>query len=265
MISEKEKGYIVCEKNSKAPKLEVYDFINRFDGEVGVLKLKGKVIQEVAVTDNIQYPEDGKIVYKFYRENGKPLLPGSSLKGSVRTYFEFFFGNENADLVFGSNKGASRVLFEDKYLKEEWLTKVDVPKFIAKPKDRESKLLVKLYKLKPSEEYKNRTNQMEAIKKGRLNFNIIIQGLSPDALKAILFSFGLFKNYKFPLKIGRGKNIGYGAIEYEFVSYERSEFSKIQNIDYKKFLEDEKLGNKFLEKYKIDDELLSKIKELKEK
>lgn len=152
-----EKGFIrVPAKEVKLK--EVVSFDDKFSTGVLVIKMKGIVKQHLAITDGALYVKDGKFLYKFYRERGKALIPGSSIKGAVRTYAEAFLGDKTTKAIFGSTACASHVKFDDVLVEEKSLKLEPFDSIImANPKQEKS---VKLYTLKPSQEIRRRNDAL---------------------------------------------------------------------------------------------------------
>lgn len=208
-----EKGFIrVPAKEVKLK--EVVSFDDKFSTGVLVIKMKGIVKQHLAITDGALYVKDGKFLYKFYRERGKALIPGSSIKGAVRTYAEAFLGDKTTKAIFGSTACASHVKFDDVLVEEKSLKLEPFDSIImANPKQEKS---VKLYTLKPSQEIRRRNDALIEVLPEGYNFTteICAEGLSYEQITALLFCFGIADGYMFYVKMGRGKNLGMGAVHF---------------------------------------------------
>lgn len=238
---------------------EAVSFDEKFSTGVLIIKMKGVVKQHLAITDGAVYVKDGKFLYRFYRERGKALIPGSSIKGAVRTYAEAFLGDK-AKAIFGDTNYASHVKFNDVLIEEENLKFEPFDSIImAKPTKQEKS--VKLYTLKPSQEIRRRNDALIEVLPENYSFitEICVEGLSHKQITALLFCFGIADDYTFYVKMGRGKNLGMGAVHFHL---ERSTLYKsffpednakiIQNLMSKQNVE------KFLKEHGINPDELQK-------
>lgn len=190
----------------------------------GFLDLTFKLSQPFSVTDGIERVKNGKIFLKMHRVGDHLLIPGSSLKGAVRTYFEALCGFEMAGRVFGNEKRASMVYFSDVLLHigQVKIAEKEYPEQFAggskKPKqsaERSNELQkIRLYTERPSNEYKKKELLLEVIENGQFRTRVIFRNMTPRLLLAFLTSLGALSISKdLYLKVGRGKNVGFGLVK----------------------------------------------------
>lgn len=230
-----EKGYFritLPDRKEEIPK--TFPFIDKFDGLCGKIILSWKTLQPFGIANGLLTlkKEAGKTeaVFQFYRLKDRILLPGSSLKGMVRTYLAAIFGLNFADELLGDCKygsvennqqtttrrleagHASKVFFEDVFLETKALSKCSTKQAFSKNKEVENTF--RIYKIKASEELKTSGAPMECLPAGS-TFIMEMQylGLKEEHLIALLVSLGLHQQHSFPLKCGRGKSSGFGALE----------------------------------------------------
>ena len=247
-----EKGYfrVSVPQESATPTVS---FINKFSGRCGKIVIRWKIIQPFSIVNSIlsfgKETEKTEALYRFYRLGDRLLLPGSSLKGMARTYTAAVFGLTFADELYGycdygiierdadrRNKRinhASKVFFEDVFIDEKALTKA--PTMAAFSKNKAVPGTFRIYKLARSEEMKTRSFPIECLPPGTF-FDSEIQyvGLLDEHLSGFLLSLGLQEHYSFPLKCGRGKSTGYGALKASVLKVlefdRRSAFSPLIDI-----------------------------------
>ncbi len=207
-------------------------FLEKFSGKCGKIVIRWETLQPFSIVNGVLTlaKEKDKIeaLYRFYRLGDRLLFPGSTLKGTVRTYTAAIFGLNFADELYGDCEygtvdkdqnrktnainHASKVFFEDAFFEKERLT--IQPTMEAFSKNKAEKNTFRIYQLKKSEEMKTPSYDMECLPIGVI-FHTEIQymGLLDDHFNALFLSLGIHNRYHFPLKCGRGKSTGYGAIK----------------------------------------------------
>ena len=246
-----EKGYfrVSVPQESATPTVS---FINKFSGRCGKIVIRWKIIQPFSIVNSILSfgieTEKTEALYRFYRLGDRLLLPGSSLKangshlygGGFRpTFADELYGHcdygiaEDADRRNKRINHASKVFFEDVFIDEKALTKA--PTMAAFSKNKAVPGTFRIYKLARSEEMKTRSFPIECLPPGTF-FDSEIQyvGLLDEHLSGFLLSLGLQEHYSFPLKCGRGKSTGYGALKASVLKVlefdRRSAFSPLIDI-----------------------------------
>lgn len=256
------KGYFqykVEELETKSPNV---NFLNGFSQNLysGYFNVTFKLEQPFSVTDGIERNKNNKILLKMYRVKDKILVPGSSLKGAIRTYFEGVCGKELAKKIFGSSESASLVYFNDVLIDPQ---KINVsykpyPEQFGKEPKRKVENEIRFYTKKASEEYpqNNLPYFVECIdgQFGQFTTRIIFKAMPKKYLHLLLTVLGI-ENTGEPIyfKIGRGKNIGMGLVTIKLNG----------NVNY---LKTEKFSFATLQKENIteDEEIRKAIKRLKE-
>jgi CRISPR type III-B/RAMP module RAMP protein Cmr1 len=164
--------------------------------------------------------EKGKQYQCFYKKLGDFIIPGSTIKGVIRSYAEalsFSCINHNCDFdklcyacsIFGSRNYASRVSITDSSV-------IDGERQILSIKERYTPknecIGRKFYKHSTSISQGN--EYVEAMGKGaKAKFTIYYKNLDYWELGLIFLSLGLSEKYPFYLKLGGGKAQGLGSIE----------------------------------------------------
>lgn len=231
-----EKGFFNFEiENLEGVRHPQINFLESFSKNryCGFMDVSLHLEQPFSVTDGIERrlnPETAKklgfsgekILLKMYKVDNKILIPGSSLKGAFRTYFEAVFGYDLAKAIFGNAKtNASMIYFSDILLEAKQIL-VTYPEQFGKEggSGRKGGNTIRLYKKKASEEYpKEESKRLYVVtalnEKEEIKTRIIFKSLPKEFLVAFsLFfnSFSIFKQFPVQLKIGRGKNVGMGLI-----------------------------------------------------
>jgi len=68
---------------------DAFKKLNKPDGNSGIISISGKVITPLIIGGERDKDEGtGHNIVSFYKENGKPVIPSSTLKGFVRSAFE---------------------------------------------------------------------------------------------------------------------------------------------------------------------------------
>ncbi len=221
-------------------KEKVYDFVplaeKRSYIKTDILQYKGYIDAEITCDTAIHMGsgykeldnESNLLVYKTIRYDGKPIIPGSSLKGVVRQIAEAASCSCAKDLkkcgiciacdMFGSMGRASNVIFSD-FISDNAVTEIFDLNQQFEPKNKVSDYY-KFYKVNDSS-YKNEKNitnqsvQVEVVSsgtvfKGRIHF----KKLTEEQLSLLMYSLGLNEknNEKINLKIGGFKNSDIGEV-----------------------------------------------------
>ena len=228
------KGYINLpfpnfQKHIKLKNLSHIDALKK-DGINGVLRFSVRTLTPICFTQNelIKSSETGKLYYAFHRENGKLVISGSSLKGSIRSYCEYLSNScvkmgsascsakskENSLCIVCSTFGTlgilGRIQFNDIFLERETVLEKGPVSWSGKSKD-DSK--GKIYSHKLKERIISRSVFYETIPKSQeFSLDISIVGLSDKELGLLFLGLGLSKENRFAIKIGRGKNFGFGSV-----------------------------------------------------
>ncbi|HPB88468.1 MAG TPA: RAMP superfamily CRISPR-associated protein, partial [Thermotogota bacterium] len=251
-MPELEKGYFRID----IPRVQVSPtrpFLEKFSGRCGKIIIRWKTLQPFSITNGVltltREQDKTEPLYRFYRLGDVLIFPGSAFKGMARTYTAAIFGLDFADELYGdcdygvtdrdqnrrNNKinHASKVFFDDALLKTKQLTKQPTMEAFSKNKTKTNTF--RIYQLKKSEEMKTQSYDMECFPAG-VSFVTEIQymGLLDEHFHAFFLSLGLHSRYHFPLKCGRGKSTGYGAIKasLEIVTQfdEKCPFSPLKDV-----------------------------------
>lgn len=251
-MPELEKGYFRIDI-PRAQANPTRPFLEKFSGRCGKIVIRWETLQPFSIVNGVltltKERDKTEALYRFYRLGDRLLFPGSSLKGMVRTYTAAIFGLNFADELYGdcdygsvdkdqnrsknSINHASKIFFDDALLEKERLAKQ--PTMEAFSKNKTETNTFRIYQLKKSEEMKTPSYDMECLPKG-VSFHTDIQymGLLDEHFHAFFLSLGLHSRYHFPLKCGRGKSTGYGAIKASLEKVtqfdENSPFSPLKDI-----------------------------------
>ncbi|WP_448523822.1 RAMP superfamily CRISPR-associated protein [Pseudothermotoga sp.] len=237
-----EKGYFVFEieeiEKSKDLRLPEPNFLDSFskDSYCGYMDVSLELEQPFSVTDGIErrLTPDLARMHRFTGEKimlnmymiedagrRKLLIPGSSLKGAFRTYFEAVYGFDLAEKIFGSTNGASTVYFSDVLIESETILR-PYPEQFGRESSRGSGTTgsIRLYKRQPSQEYSRRESEclyvvMALREGGEIRTRVVFKAIPKTYLFVLSVFFNsvrIFKEFYVHLKIGRGKNVGMGLI-----------------------------------------------------
>lgn len=198
---------------------------NEYRGYSGILNLGIETKSPVYIgTGNVEIDDKG-VYWEFSKVSNVPVIPGSSLKGTVRSTLEALSpsclgGRCNPEKrlcpacrIFGTTDYQSRVFFEDallqgdlsKYreiisIEDRWLPRLN------HPGQR------KFYSYSAS--VKGGVERIESIKKGTKFISTMrFYNLEDWELGLLLLSLGTSSKYGFFLKIGGGKGKGLGSIK----------------------------------------------------
>ncbi|WP_448516527.1 RAMP superfamily CRISPR-associated protein [Pseudothermotoga sp.] len=238
-IDRVEKGYFVFEieepQDLRMPKINFLDSFSK-DSYCGYMDVSLKLEQPFSVTDGIERrltPDlarklgftGEKIMLNMYvvKDGGtsKLLIPGSSLKGAFRAYFEAVYGFDLAEAIFGSTNGASTVYFSDVLIESEPIPRPYPEQFGQEGgSDRKATRKIRLYKKQPSAEYSQKESEclyvVMCLNKGvEIKTRVVFKAIPKVYLFVLSLFFNsvkIFKRLQVHLKIGRGKNLGMGLI-----------------------------------------------------
>lgn len=186
---------------------------------------------------------NGELYMEFYNHNGKPIIPGSSIKGVIHHHLITLIGEDNTAVLFGvinksrklghgkkstegrfpkSKSQASFVLFSDgkpvgnvnilgKRMPERWSPKKNPPYDCN----------VKYYKGNVSPESPKKEKIEVVPEDSKFNFRMSFRNLEDKEIGAILTAMGLHESYRHGIKIGGGKGYGLGLIWID-IDYQKS-------------------------------------------
>jgi hypothetical protein len=224
------KGYYYVERNDpsnygfKPNQSEKY---KREDLLYGVFKGKIKALKPLAFTQNVLTICNNKPTYLLQREAEKIVLPGSQLKGAIKTYMQALsesydeevtsINNNTLDMInsiTGYMGYTSRIMFKDIIIDEN-----EVDAYIIEGKQQWSqakkltrKNKIRLYSHKKHEDL-DRSVNFEVLPTGTiLDFEILFNGLKQKEAGLVFMAMGLDVENKFSIKLGRGKNLDMGSI-----------------------------------------------------
>ncbi|MHA1231266.1 MAG: RAMP superfamily CRISPR-associated protein [Candidatus Helarchaeota archaeon] len=268
--SKKKYGYIFAkerEKN-KIPDDKLHDKLDHIlilDIELTTLSplYIGKGPFEITQIDN-------KCALKLVHTNNRPYIPGSSLKGCIRTYFEYHEphsciiniknrkNRENCRLrpderdislcktcsLFGASGFSSRISITDAFPLNKNLKLTINYRKSPRPKDRENNERKRKYYLDVPINNTNISNK-EIIQVFPINtkfsFKIRIQNPSDDELKTLFTAMNLCPEKFIPslgsIKLGGMKDQGFGKIKFDIIKI-RSGSSLDFILDKEKIISD---------------------------
>ncbi len=210
-------------------KLEDFSMIDSANKLSGIIKASVKSCAPIAFSSGEFYSKEGKVFYPLKRENGKIVIPGSSIKGTIRTYAEALSyschldrpcGEERDGLcidcsMFGtSGRGFStmgKVHFNDVFIDSNVKIK-DVgmsPQFPGKGNQ------IKLYSHKFKENGQKVFSYETIDARNVFEFEIQFHGMDKEELGLLVLAMGCGKDNSFGVKFGHGKNEGYGSAKIE--------------------------------------------------
>jgi len=234
-----EKGYFVFEiekpKDLRMPEINFLDSFSK-DSYCGYMDVSLRLVQPFSVTDGIERkltPDSArrlgftgeKIMLSMYLvkdgDKRKLLIPGSSLKGAFRTYFEAVYGFDLAEKIFGSANSASTVYFSDVLIESGAILR-PYPEQFGQEGGSDSKATrkIRLYKKRPSQEYPQRESEclyvVMCLNSGtEIRTRVVFKAIPKTYLFVLSVFFNsvrIFRGLQVHLKIGRGKNVGMGLI-----------------------------------------------------
>lgn len=177
----------------------------------------------LSVSQGEFYTDNDGLVYELVRDSDENIwFPGSSFKGAIRTYCEVLSSsldkNNITDKIFGSlsNKTLGKILFND-FLYKGNTDKVKVAKqwshekkLINRP---ESESKIRIYSHKNHEPQNKNFIKFEVIPANeKIEFSVNFINLTKEEMGLFFLGLGIGTNYKFALKIGKGKNFDLGSV-----------------------------------------------------
>ncbi len=186
-----------------------------------------KTLKPLCFTQNLFKFQNEKPTYLLQREGGKIVLPGSQLKGAIKTYMQALsesYDEENknnsnkVDLVnsiTGSMDYSSRLLFNDIIIDEKKAkTKIIDGKQQWNQKLENRYPSIRLYSHNDHEDLDHKVLFEVLPTKTYLDFEILIKGLTKVEMGLLFLATGIVPKYQFDLKIGRGKNLDMGSVRF---------------------------------------------------
>ncbi|PMP81115.1 MAG: hypothetical protein C0175_06075 [Caldisericum exile] len=209
--------------------LENFSMIDSMKKLNGIIKASVKSYTPIAFSSGEFYSKEGKVFYPLKKENGKIVVPGSSIKGTIRTYAEALSYSCHLDRPCGDAKdglcidcsmfGTSgrefstmgKVHFNDTFIDSSVKIKdVGMPRQFKGNGNQ-----IKLYSHK-AKENGQKVFSYEAIDAGNVfEFEIQFHGMDKKELGLLVLAMGCGKDNSFGVKFGHGKNEGYGSAKIE--------------------------------------------------
>lgn len=193
----------------------------------GHMRLFLKAVKPLFVGSG-EYEFDNQCIYlPFTRRAGKLIIPGSSLKGFIRSYTEALspscFGGECQEGrlcpccgIFGAKDYMGRVSFLDAQPSGEYSTEIVEIKIRwgRSNRDRGGRRLY--YHGDVWEAEKDTGERVEVVpSETQFHFNLLFKNLAEWELGLLILAMGISPKYRFDLKMGGGKNRGLGSIRFE--------------------------------------------------
>lgn len=222
------KGYmrLVIPKNTSHIESRDFSHIDslRDDRLNGVLKLEVVTRSNTCFTQGDLLMKEGKITNVLSREGTRVLIPGASLKGAIRTYAEFLSNscaasgtascNDRLCIVcsmFGTLGKLGRVQFNDALVDGSSL-KTTVVSGPSQWQGRATQPNTgKIYSHVFSE-IGEKNSAYEVIEPGNsFDIKITLKGLTKKEFGLLAVALGISEK-RFAVKLGRGKNIGFGSV-----------------------------------------------------
>jgi CRISPR/Cas system CSM-associated protein Csm3 (group 7 of RAMP superfamily) len=218
------------------------------EGLTGRLNLQVQVVSDYLFVGSGSYDfreRDKLVYYTFFRSNGKITIPGTTIKGAVRSVAEAIsnscvsqigkrekrptshekceFKSERNKInlcptckIFGTTGYSGRVRFSDSLSEKSELEIIKIgelfsPRLVqARRKFYQNKKFQSIGDLKPEKNYRF----IEAAKKDSIfNTTLDFQNLSEGELSLLLFSMGI--NQDFMIKIGGAKPRCLGTVKFK--------------------------------------------------
>lgn len=188
-----------------------------------------RTLKPLCFTQNLFKFQNEKPTYLLQREAGKIVLPGSQLKGAIKTYMQALSESYDEEIeknptkikrdpvnsITGRWNYASRLLFNDIIIDEK-----NVRTEIIDGKQQWSQKLdnrhpsIRLYSHNDHEVLDHKV-RFEVIPTNKnLDFEILIKGLTKVEMGLLFLAMGIVPKYMFDLKIGRGKNLDMGSVRF---------------------------------------------------
>lgn len=213
--------------------LKDFSLIDSMQKLNGIIRATVKAYTPLAFSSGEFYGRNGDVFYPLKRENGKIVIPGSSLKGAIRTYAEALSYSCHLDkpcgefenglcidcAIFGTSgkkfSTMGKVHFNDVFLNPE---SVKIKEVGMSRQYNGKGNQIKIYSHK-SKENGNKAFVYEAIDIGSMfDFEIQFHGMDERELGLLTLAMGCAKDKSFGLKFGHGKNEGYGSAKIDIKS-----------------------------------------------
>jgi CRISPR/Cas system CSM-associated protein Csm3 (group 7 of RAMP superfamily) len=225
------KGYYYVQRNEPSAPVrtrirhsDIYKDSKLFYGTlIGYIR----TLKPLCFTQNLFSFQSGKPTYLLQREGGKIVLPGSQLKGAIKTYMQALSesydeedkSNSNkVDLVnsiTGSMDYSSRLLFNDIIIDEKKVkTEIIDGKQQWSQKHDNRYPSIRLYSHNDHEDLDHKVLFEVLPTETILDFEILIKGLTKIEMGLLFLAMGIVPEYQFDLKIGRGKNLDMGSVRF---------------------------------------------------
>jgi CRISPR/Cas system CSM-associated protein Csm3 (group 7 of RAMP superfamily) len=193
-----------------------------------------KTLKPLCFTQNLFKFQNEKPTYLLQREGGKIVLPGSQLKGAIKTYMQALSESYDEEIekdpknikpdpvnaITGRGKYASRLLFSDIIIDEKKV-KTEIidgkQQWSQKPEHRHP--LIRLYSHNDHEDLDHKVRFEVLPTKTYLDFEILIKGLTKVEMGLLFLAMGIVPKYQFDLKIGRGKNLDMGSVRFTLLKF----------------------------------------------
>ncbi|RLD96253.1 MAG: hypothetical protein DRI93_01365 [Aquificota bacterium] len=224
----KTREYYVVDAIPKKPrKLPREAYHDSFRELTGQMRLSLQAITPLYVgSGGYEFDSEG-IYLPFARRSSELIIPGSSLKGVIRSYAEALspscFGGECQGetfcpccAIFGAKDYSGRVSCLDAEPSDEYSTKtVEIKvRWGKKNRDRRGRRLY--YHGDIWEAEKDTGERVEVVPAGtQFHFDLLFKNLAEWELGLLILAMGLSPQHRFELKMGGGKNRGLGSIRFE--------------------------------------------------
>jgi len=235
-------GYFNVQSLPKQPYIKLQDFsmIDSMKKLNGIIKASVKSYTPIVFSSGEFYSKEGNVFYPLKREDGKIVIPGTSIKGTIRTYAEALSyschldpqnicGNdENKNLcidcsIFGtSGFGTSgkkfstigKVHFNDVFVDQKSLklTQVGLPRQY-KGRGSNGQLRIYSHKITVNNFHDFQYEAIDA--RNTFEFEIEFHGMDEKELGLLVLAMGCDKDNSFGVKFGHGKSQGYGSAKIE--------------------------------------------------
>ncbi len=214
------RGYYIC---VEGPNIDVKKYRKNFVDSIPdsrILKLGFSVKKPLHIGSGNMVLKNGELTYEMQRYGDDILIPGSSIKGAFRAYFELFFSKEYADYIFGNTKKISSVFFSDvvistKDTKRIRITKTKIQRQFFNEKKGVCYKSYKIYHCKDDERIQRKKPfSVVALEKGSyFESEIVLTGLDDVDVVNLLTVVGANPKVPFYIHIGRGKEQGLGVVK----------------------------------------------------
>jgi len=228
--------------NVKQPyRIGVKNPTQRFLDNTFFVKVKFRTLSPVAVCSGVTDIElknnKPTVLYKhFTDDNGKPVIPASSVKGCIATYHTIVINDPNrtADL-FGSMGSMSRALFSNLKPTQVDLKTIRIGRqWPPKRRGLGVKVYVASRLLSPTN---SQEIYAEAIPENTVLITLItINNVTDKDLVELLASMGVHPQENKPIRLGRAKGLGMGRIVVDELEIYKELFIRKDKIDSKNYI-----------------------------